>query len=182
MKDHLTTHACCPCTIQNPSSHNQKSGFADCSTLYKLQREVSYLQQKMEWYVFTYMDHLKPFLFLGGRPTAQLFISYEKSNLSNKHIVQYIKKRWLEKCYFMLCIYCPHSQSQPNLTLISIIIIIIKSIWLWKRWNNEQTQKTDGQFDLLNQSPELYESRSNDLDRNMSSPAWKNGMPWYVTQ
>lgn len=89
---------------KNPSSHSQKSGFADCRTLYRLQREVSYLQQQMEWYVFTYMDHLEPFLFLGGRPTAQLFVSYEKSNLSNKHIVQYIKKRWLEKCYFMLCI------------------------------------------------------------------------------
>ncbi len=142
MKDHLTTHACCPPTIQNPSSHSQKSGFADCRTLYRLQREVSYLQQQMEWYVFTYMDHLKPFLFLGGRPTAQLFVSYEKSNLSNKHIVQYIKKCWLEKCYFMLCIYCPHWQSQPNLTLISIIIIIIiESIWLWKQmkwWTDTQ--------------------------------------------
>jgi hypothetical protein len=138
MKDHLTTHACCPSTIQNPSSHNQKSGFADCSTLYKLQWEVSYLQQ-CEWYVFTYMDHLKPFLFLGGRPTAQLFVSYEKSNLSNKHIVQYIKKRWLDKCYFMLCIYCPHWQSQPNLKLISIII---ESIWLWKhmKWWTTDTQ------------------------------------------
>jgi hypothetical protein len=55
-------------------------------------------------------------------------------------------------------------------------------IYLVMKTDEKQTHKIDGQFDLLNQSPELYESRSNDLDRNMSSPAWKNGMPWYVTQ
>lgn len=31
--------------------------------------------------------------------------------------------------------------------------------------------------DLLNQSPELYESRSRDFERRISSPAWKNGIP-----
>jgi hypothetical protein len=31
---------------------------------------------------------------------------------------------------------------------------------------------------LLNQSPELYESRSMDLDLSISSPAWKKGIPW----
>mmetsp|Transcript_34898 Transcript_34898/g.88417 ORF Transcript_34898/g.88417 Transcript_34898/m.88417 type:complete len:213 (-) Transcript_34898:471-1109(-) len=30
----------------------------------------------------------------------------------------------------------------------------------------------------LNQSPLLYESRSSDLERSSSSPAWKKGMPW----
>lgn len=32
--------------------------------------------------------------------------------------------------------------------------------------------------DLLNQSPELYESRSIDFDRSNSSPQWKNGIPF----
>lgn len=32
--------------------------------------------------------------------------------------------------------------------------------------------------DLLNQSPELYESRSSDFERSISSPAWKNGIPY----
>jgi len=30
---------------------------------------------------------------------------------------------------------------------------------------------------LLNQSPELYESRSSDFERSISSPEWKKGTP-----
>lgn len=32
--------------------------------------------------------------------------------------------------------------------------------------------------DLLNQSPELYESRSRDFERRISSPEWKKGIPY----
>lgn len=34
---------------------------------------------------------------------------------------------------------------------------------------------------LLNQSPELYESRSSDFERRISSPQWKKGIPCRVT-
>lgn len=33
------------------------------------------------------------------------------------------------------------------------------------------------EVDLLNQSPELYESRSIDFERSISSPQWKKGIP-----
>ena len=41
----------------------------------------------------------------------------------------------------------------------------------------KESNSTRITMDLLNQSPELYESRSSDFERSISSPEWKNGIP-----
>lgn len=46
-----------------------------------------------------------------------------------------------------------------------------------KLFNTNINEQLTSIYYLLNQSPELYESRSRDLERNMSSPAWKKGIP-----
>lgn len=46
-----------------------------------------------------------------------------------------------------------------------------------EKWNDVDSMSKEKKSNLLNQSPELYESRSSDFERNISSPEWKNGIP-----
>ena len=130
-----------------------------------------------------YSGQIFSFFSFGGRPTPQLLELYVKSSLDERWIS--IKYKVDEVCsdgtdYI--------TRNKTKVQWVSTVTRKIQSDLSWNThsWSSQiifmglKTSYSNGtrlMVYLLNQSPELYESRSSDFERRISSPEWKNGIP-----